>query len=440
MKQKRLKSRLVQRSVVMLGVMGLSLAVIAGCTAMEVLSPIRNSSSPEQTGSQGNVIKAVKTATVTKQRIGDPVEQSAEVLSSFQVTVNAKTGGDVDQILKKRGELVQEGEVIFRLKSSDAVLQREKALMTLKSVQEGQARAKKEFEQARNSQENSRLETINTIKKMEQGLEDSKRSLNKMKNDYDKGLATKAQIEQAQTQLKNAQMDLELLKQKQRTTVKIEPAPVSELPLINAQLELQQADQVIEYLEVKAPVSGALTEMPLEPGMSVSAGASVGLIQKLDPIKIKSLLNEDATKYVRGKKELTYYLSGASRKNKGEISYLAPVMDSQTKAYELNLEVPNHDVSLKPGMKLRVQLTDEEEQMVIAIPTQSLLKDGEDNFVFVLTGSDTVEKRKIQIGRLNEPLQEVLSGIKEGEQLVISGQNQLKDKDKVQSAPSEGQK
>ncbi|MCR8635376.1 efflux RND transporter periplasmic adaptor subunit [Paenibacillus radicis (ex Xue et al. 2023)] len=439
MKKKRLKPRIVQRNVMKVGVMALSFVMIAGCTAMEVLTPGRTLAPQDQTSAQGPLIKSVKTAVVSKQRIGDPVELSAEVLSSVQVVVNAKTGGDVEEIVRKRGELVQAGDVILRLKSSDANLRKEKATMLVKNLQDSIVRAKKEQEQSRKSQENNKLELYNSILKMEQGLEDQKRNLNKMKNDYDKGLATKAQVNQAQTLLKNNQMDLDLLKQKQKTAVTIDPAPISEVELKEAQLELQQAEQALEYLEVKAPVSGALTEMPLDVGMTVPTGSSIGLIQKLDPIKIKAQLNEDATKYVRGKKELTYYLPGISKKNKGEISYLAPVIDPQTKAYELNLEVPNKDAGLKPGMKLRVQLTEEQEQMVVVIPTQSVVKEGEDNFVFVLA-RDTVEKRNVQLGRINEPLQEVLSGIKEGEQLIISGQNQLKDKDKVQSAPSEGQK
>jgi HlyD family secretion protein len=96
-------------------------------------------------------------------------------------------------------------------------------------------------------------------------------------------------------------------------------------------------------------------------------------------------------------------------------------------------------MSLQPGMKVRVQLTNEEEQVVVAIPTRAIFQEGDKTYVFVVKG-DQVEKRRIELGRLNEPLQEVLSGVKEKELLVISGQTQLKNNEKVQWTLVQGQK
>jgi RND family efflux transporter MFP subunit len=118
---------------------------------------------------------------------------------------------------------------------------------------------------------------------------------------------------------------------------------------------------------------------------------------------------------------------------KGKVSYLADVMNSSTKAYALELEVPNPEKKLKPGTKAQILLTEEKDQNVVAVPTLSVVREGGDTFLFILNG-DHVEKRKVELGRLNETYQEVLSGVKEGEQLVISGQHQLKDQEKVQVA------
>lgn len=93
----------------------------------------------------------------------------------------------------------------------------------------------------------------------------------------------------------------------------------------------------------------------------------------------------------------------------------------------------NADRKLKPGMKAQVLLTDDNDQVVVTVPTLSVVREGSETFVFVLVG-DTAEKRKVELGRLNETIQEIISGVKEGEQLIVSGQNQLKDKEKVQLA------
>jgi HlyD family secretion protein len=114
------------------------------------------------------------------------------------------------------------------------------------------------------------------------------------------------------------------------------------------------------------------------------------------------------------------------------------LIDPVTKAYELNVEFSNADMSLLPGTIVRVQLTDEQEQVVIAIPTRAIYQENGETFVFLVSG-DLVEKRTIELGRLNEPLQEVLSGVKEKELLVISGNNQLKNNEKVQWTLVQGQ-
>jgi RND family efflux transporter MFP subunit len=169
--------------------------------------------------------------------------------------------------------------------------------------------------------------------------------------------------------------------------------------------------------------------------MTIQPGTKVGHLQQLDPIRIKAQLTESSAKLVRGKQELIYYVPGSTERPKAKINYLSDSMDAQTKSYELELEVANPTGALKPGTKVQVQLTYEEEQIVITVPTLSVVRESGDSFVFVLVG-DTVEKRKVELGRLNELNQEVVSGVKEGEQLVVSGQNQLKDKEKVQLAES----
>ena len=69
-------------------------------------------------------------------------------------------------------------------------------------------------------------------------------------------------------------------------------------------------------------------------------------------------------------------------------------------------------------------------KIVPVIPSLSIVREGGDSFVYIVNG-ETVQKRKVELGRLNETNQEVISGVKEGEILVISGQHQLKDQDKI---------
>lgn len=410
------------------GILTLSIGILAGCSDT-VVNPETNSVYSDQAP------KPVKAFKVIKQKIGDPLERAAEVQSSAQFGITSKVAGDIEQVLKKRGDMVQEGEVILRLKSAEADSQREAAARAVSTAQEAIEKAKT---RAIKDTESQRLEMKNAIQKMELGMTGLMRNYNKMRNDYDIGLVTKAQLYEMESQMMSARLDLDQLKQKLSV---LEPADATselEPQLKNAQIALQQIDQSMKNLEVKATVSGLLTEMPLEAGMSLQPGSNVGIIQRLDPIKIKAQLTEVEANQIGDKKELSYYMTGTKEIYKGAISYLSKVIDPETKSYEINLEVPNKDLTLKPGSKLRIQLTEEKDQIVVTVPTYSIVKEGDDAFVFVLTG-DTVEKRSVQLGRLNEPNQEVLSGLKEGELVVKTNPGQLSNKEKVQMTAVEEQ-
>ena len=65
------------------------------------------------------------------------------------------------------------------------------------------------------------------------------------------------------------------------------------------------------------------------------------------------------------------------------------------------------------------------------MPTLSIVREGADNYVFVYNNG-IAERRKIELGRLNELEQEVLSGVQEGELLIVTGQHQLTDGEQVE--------
>lgn len=417
MRAKRFKPYKWGKSAKLLGAVTLSLAVIAGCSS-------GSEPAATQQTAQDQSVKSVKIAKINKQSIGDPLEQVADVKPVVQLDIMSKIGGDVMEVLKRRGELVQAGDVILKLDPTDMNLSKEKAMQSLRNSEVSLANSRRDLE-------NSKTEMANSVLKAERGLAELVRNFNELKNKYDLGLITEAQLDQAEIQLKNTQLDMDILKQKQKTLETSNSLAGLEYSVTNAQLTLQELERSMEHLQVKAPVSGILTDMPIVGGMTIGAGTRIGQVQQLNPIKIIANLTEEGAKLVRGKKELHYYVPGSDIKGMAPVVFLSEVMDTQSKSFELELEVANTDNKLKPGMKAQVQLTNEAEQVVVTVPTTSIVREANDSYVFILNG-DTVEKRLIKLGRLNALNQEVLSGVKEGESLVVSGQNTLKDKEKVQ--------
>jgi HlyD family secretion protein len=386
----------------------LSGAVAAGCSV---------------TNASDSQIKLVKLAPVSKQKMDDKTELDADVVSSSQVNIISKVGGDVKEVLKKRGDSVTQGEVIFTLDSTDAARNKEKTDLSRQNLQ---AQINKTAEDI----STNRGVLNNTVEKLQIQIADQEKSYNNTHNDYDTGLATKTQLEKAETQIKTSQLDLDTARKQLANLDATDPLASLRIQLQTAEVSLRDIDKNLSDFEVKAPISGVLTDLNPEQGITVQAGYVAGVIQQQNPIKIHADLTESAIKYVRGKTEIPFTVQGTEAKMSGTIAYLADVMSPQSKTYVLELSVGNPDQKLKSGMRVKLQLGGDSLQDVVTVPISSVVKDGNDNYVFVVA-NNVAEKRKVVLGRVSDTNREAVSGVKEGEQVVVSGTQELKDKDKV---------
>ncbi|WP_028548940.1 efflux RND transporter periplasmic adaptor subunit [Paenibacillus sp. UNC451MF] len=375
-------------------------------------------------------VRAVKTEAITKQRIGDPTEQVADISAGTAIDIVTKANGEVIEVLKKRGDYVEKGDILFRIDSRDAESVKRKNELSVRSSQES-------LQKAKDDQVNNRKDLADAVQKAEVAMKNVEQDYNKMRNDYDSGSATDHQLEQAQQQVDNARMGLESAKNKLAANDNNNTIASVETQAETNQLALEDSIRSLDNYNVKAPVSGILTDFTPEAGQTISSSFKLGQVLQVDPVKIKTELSETNMQLVKNKKELVYYSpDDPDHKGTAQISYLAPVMSAQTKTYTLELEVANPDHRITPGTRAMVQLTSEEEAKVVVVPTLSIIREEGGTFVFVLQG-DTYQKRKIKLGRINGSYQEVLDGVKEGEKLVTTGQHQLKDGQKVEaSAPA----
>ncbi len=406
-------------------------ALLSGCQQSDRVLGLGTgaSSAQEQRMSQEKPVNAVP---IVKRKIGDTPEVTADVMSAVRTELTVKAGGKVERIHKKRGDPVQKGELLVTLSNPDLLLQRERALLAVRSAEDAML-------QARRTHNESRTATAHSLLKMEAELDRLTRLYNRARNNYDVGLATKAQVEQARSELQAQKLDYELLKQQHDASGASVSFIALEVQLRNAQLSLQQAEQALEGLEIRAAISGVLSELDLTEGLLLGPGAKAGQIMYLEKLKLKAALQEESAKYVVGKEELDYYVSGSNVKHTGRVTYVAPFVSAEAKGVELNVEVDNRDGHLKPGMKVRLQLAREEEQLVLTVPTFSVVREGDQTYVFVVSNG-LAEKRKVVLGRLSEPNQEIVSGVKENETVIVTGHAQLRDQDKVRLAAADGKK
>ncbi|WP_243734993.1 efflux RND transporter periplasmic adaptor subunit [Paenibacillus turpanensis] len=365
--------------------------------------------------------REIQTEPVQRHTISAPIEQVAEVVAGTKLDIAVKVNGEVQQVLKQKGEFVKKDEVLFIIDSTDAESALRKSELALRNAQQT-------LQQTRDNAVSSRLNLENSVKRAETAYNNALEAYNKIRNEFDSGLATQHQVDQQKQALDDAIMSLDSAKQQWSAFEKTDSVAAAQIQVESATLSLEDAKRNLNYFHVKAPGDGILTDYEIVPGQNVSASAgSVGKVQLIDPIKIKTALSESQYKLVQSKQELVYYDPDLpERKETAKVSYLAPIMSANSKTYTLELEVSNTDLRIQPGKRYMVQLTTENEENVVAIPILSIIREESDTFVFVQEGSQ-YRKRFIALGRQNGEYQEVIEGLQEGENLVVVGQNSLKD-------------
>jgi len=370
----------------------------AGCSK----APIEK---PQEAAAEQNVRKQVRIEKVARHSMGDPREQVGEVAAAVKFDMIARTSGEVTERVKQNGDKVRKDEVIARLSSERANTKLEEARTQLKLSQEALAANQKTVQL-------QRKDLLNKIK-------DAEREFKEVRMTQDDKAA-----EKAADVIRQLRQQLDIMDNTNHNVALEGQVATANAGLKDIQLTL--SDYVI-----KAPSSGVLTNMSLREGMYLQGGEVVGVVQRTERVLIQVKLNELVEPLVRGKKELLFYTPDSKNaKLKAQINSLDLFADPKTRMFAMELEADNPSGIIKPGSRVHVQLTTEEEENVVAVPSLSIVREGDETFVYVVKGNKA-EKRKVQLGRLNGIYQEIVSGLSQDEQLVVSGQHQLKDAEQV---------
>jgi len=398
-------------------VIAICLAITPGCSLLGAFS-----ASPKE-AVQEPQLRTVRTETAVVRQIEEPIQVTADVLSSVQFDIEPAVSGTVETLYRKLGDEVKAGDPIARLVS-------EELEMALDQAQAAVAQARDALQSARQELSVRRQELAADLRRMERELDERQRRHNKLLNDYDSGLATKADVERSAAELDAFRQDLELARKRMQSLNDSDRIRDLESRLSDATRTLQHRNEEMEKLTIRAKVGGIITQLSLIEGMMVRAGVPVGRIEQVNPVRIVALLNEEGANYAKGKTELNYVLPGGEERGQAPVSFLSTIPDPEKNAYVLELTVPNDDGRLKPGMKVAVELSEAAELTALAVPQYAVLEEGSRRFVYVIEDG-VARKREVMTGRSTPSYYEVLSGLSEGEQVAITGISALKDGERV---------
>ena len=194
----------------------------------------------------------------------------------------------------------------------------------------------------------------------------------------------------------------------------------------------KSADNLKDNIYLTSPINGIVTSRNFDNG-DVAAGQPILQVMQINPVKLKINIPESFYNNVKKGMQVTAKTEIFGEEEfVGTVSLIYPTIDPLTRTFTCEVKVNNANSKLKPGMFGRVELNLGKAATIMVSDKAVVKQSGSnDKYIFV-ENNGVVEYRKVQLGRRIEDKIEVISGIADGENVVITGQSKLMDGTKVE--------
>lgn len=193
-----------------------------------------------------------------------------------------------------------------------------------------------------------------------------------------------------------------------------------------------QYQNLLENTILRSPVSGVITARNYDQG-DMYGGSPIYVVEQITPVKLYVGISE--MDYTRVKKNDVVTLTADALPGKtftGRIARIYPTIDAATHTFTAEVNVANSDRLLRPGMYARVTVNFGSNHSIV-VPDDCVVKQQGSGVrsVFVLQADNTVKEIVVTLGRHFGTEYEILSGVAEGDKVVVKGQASLKNGSKV---------
>jgi Cu(I)/Ag(I) efflux system membrane fusion protein/cobalt-zinc-cadmium efflux system membrane fusion protein len=199
---------------------------------------------------------------------------------------------------------------------------------------------------------------------------------------------------------------------------------------------IENTGNIQKILTIYSPARGVVIKKNAFQGHYVKAGEHQYEIADLSTVWVDVDIYEYELPWIRNgmlaKMEISYIPGNIF---KGKVLYVYPFLTAKTRTAKLRLEFPNHDFHLKPNMYANVNLEAAIAKDSLVIPQEAVIDSGVRKVVFVALGKGKFQPRDIKLGAEgNDNEFQVLEGLKENEQIVISAQFMLDSESRLREA------
>ena len=350
------------------------------------------------TGCVGSQSAVQETAEATRGNLVISVDVSGNLEMPRKVDLSFGTSGMIKEIMVEEGDRVVKGQTLAKLDAP--VLEANVAMAELNLEQT--IYPYYSYTHAAN------------VPGTWLALDEAENNLQEAQSLLDEG-----RIEEAQSLLEQVGQSLDKAKEKSESRILSLPLSVK-----MTELQLDQAEAELDKAVITASFDGVVADIYIKEGQQLSAMTYTSpAICLIDPseIKLGGVVDEMDVSQVKLGQEATIILDALPDKEvKGRVTFISPASTAQAGVvfYKTTITLENPDEELKDGMSATAEIVIEEHDGVLLIPNRAVQGSLEKPWVEVVTEGQ-VEERQVSIGLSDGRYTEILSGLEEGEEVVL---------------------
>lgn len=353
-------------------------------------------------------LPTVAVAKASTRDLSHNVVLTAEFKPYQQVDVMAKVSGYVKEIYVDVGDRVKQGQLIAVLEIPEMASDIARAQAALQRSKAEVARAHDELQRAEAAHDMNHLAymRLDAVSKSKPGLV----AQQEIDDAHSRDLQGEAQDAASKSALAAAEEQVRV-----------------------AEAEQAKIKTMFDYTRVTAPFAGVITRRYADTGSMIQAGtASQTQAKPLVELSENGLLRlilpipESNVPSIRLGQTVDVAVPSLGRNFPGRIARFTGKLQLSTRTMDTEVDVPNPQLVILPGMYAEVKLALLERHGVVAIPVQAVGGSEDHPTVYALDATNKIEERSIEIGLETSDLVEVKAGLRDGDRVVIGNRSQLK--------------
>lgn len=388
----------------------LGLLLIGGCgkqpTASAIASPTAEA-------------RVVQTANATRRAVTRTVVAIGELAAREEATLSVKVSGRLERLDVDLGDAVTEGQLLAQVELRDYELEVRQAEAFL-----AQARARLGLP-LEGHEDRVDPAATSTVQQARARLVEAQLNRDRLVKLAEQGIL-------AQSELEAAEAAYEVATNMYRNA--LEEANNRLAQLVQRKVEVEIAQKRLIDSTVRAPFAGIVRERLAGIGEYLPVGTPILTLVAIDPLRLRLEVPEREAAVVQPEQRVRILADGVPTAYAGAIRRVSPAIDPTTRMLMVEADVPN-DGSLRPGAFAQAEITVAEAETTITVPPQALVTFAGIEKVFVAS-EDKAAERNVTTGRRNQDWIEIVSGLREGERVVLNpGNLQTGQTVRVEAAP-----